>query len=279
MATQNKQKLNWLERNLAEGLIVDAAWLEARGYSRSLRSQYVSAGWLEQPARGVFRRPRGKLTWEQVVISLQIVLNLPVSLGGRTALDLQGYAHYVSGTQDSVHLYTETRLPGWLSKLPVDAQFAIHNRHRFLPPIEKYFDGVTLPDRDAASEQILSGALRVMYWNHVEWPLIMSTPERAILELLDELPHNETFHQLGVTMEGLVDLSPRRMQRLLQDATSIKVKRLFFFFADRHNHRWLKHISREKIDLGKGKRMIVNGGKFDSKYQITVPKEFIHAVS
>jgi len=102
----------------------------------------------------------------------------------------------------------------------------------------------------------------------------MSTPERAYLELLDELPQKETFHMADVTMEGLVNLSPRRMQFLLENATSIKVKRLFFFFAERHQHSWLKRINRKKIDFGKGKRMLVKGGKFDPKYQITVPGEF-----
>ncbi|MDX2417448.1 MAG: type IV toxin-antitoxin system AbiEi family antitoxin domain-containing protein, partial [Xanthomonadales bacterium] len=48
---------------------------------------------------------------------------------------------------------------------------------------------------------------------------------------------------------------------------------LFFFFADRHGHRWLKHIKRDKIDLGKGKRMLVKGGKLDPKYLITVPED------
>ncbi len=62
MAVQSGKKLNWLDRELPEGLLVDAAWLEAHGYSRSLRSQYVTAGWLEQPTRGVFRRPRGSLS-------------------------------------------------------------------------------------------------------------------------------------------------------------------------------------------------------------------------
>ena len=49
MTVQSGKKLNWLEHELPEGLLVDAAWLEANGYSRSLRSQYVAAGWLEQP--------------------------------------------------------------------------------------------------------------------------------------------------------------------------------------------------------------------------------------
>jgi hypothetical protein len=72
-------------------------------------------------------------------------------------------------------------------------------------------------------------------------------------------------------MEGLVNLSPRRLQKLLEDCKSVKVKRLFFFLADRHAHAWLKRTERGRIDLGKGKRMLVRGGKLDPKYQITVP--------
>ncbi|MDZ7810714.1 MAG: type IV toxin-antitoxin system AbiEi family antitoxin domain-containing protein [Arhodomonas sp.] len=112
----------------------------------------------------------------------------------------------------------------------------------------------------------------------MELPLLISTPERALLECLDELPQEESFHDVDVLVEGLVDLSPRRMQRLLEQAHSIKVKRLFFFFAERHSHRWLAHIAMDRIDLGKGKRMLVKGGKLDPKYQITVPAELLDAV-
>jgi Transcriptional regulator, AbiEi antitoxin, Type IV TA system len=44
------------------------------------------------------------------------------------------------------------------------------------------------------------------------------------------------------------------------------------FFADRHQHAWLKRLKKYEIDLGKGKRMLVKGGKFDAAYQITVPE-------
>jgi ParB family chromosome partitioning protein len=47
------RKLDWIERHLPEGLVVDASWLSRHGYSTSLRSHYVAAGWLEQPARRV----------------------------------------------------------------------------------------------------------------------------------------------------------------------------------------------------------------------------------
>ena len=74
-------------------------------------------------------------------------------------------------------------------------------------------------------------------------------------------------------MEGLSSLSPRRLQKLLLDCRSIKVKRLFFWFSDRHQHAWLKRIDGAQMDLGKGKRMIVRGGKLNASYQITVPED------
>jgi len=97
--------------------------------------------------------------------------------------------------------------------------------------------------------------------------------ERALLEILDELPTGDTFHQVDMAIEGLTNLSPRRLEKLLLDCRNVKVKRLFFFFADRHQHGWLKHIDKQAIDLGKGKRMIVRGGKLDPGYQITVPED------
>jgi hypothetical protein len=50
MGEQTVSKLNQLEKDLPEGLLVTAAWLEKRGYYGSLRKKYVDQGWLEQPA-------------------------------------------------------------------------------------------------------------------------------------------------------------------------------------------------------------------------------------
>ena len=67
-------------------------------------------------------------------------------------------------------------------------------------------------------------------------------------------------------------MSPHRVQTLLEDCPNIKVKRLFFWFAERHEPAWLKKIDRDRIDLGKGKRLIVRGGRLDTHYLITVPE-------
>jgi hypothetical protein len=277
MTTRKGGKLNQLERLLPEGLLVDAAWLERQGYSRALRHQYVSSGWLVQPVRGVYHRHRTISSWEQIVISLQTLLQYPVSVGGRSALELQGYAHYLPTSPDvrTIHLYIDKKLPGWLTKFSANAEFISHNRSRFLSPVKQDQEALALDNTRTDTEAtLLPGGLLIMPWGQWKWPLVISSPERAILELMDELPRNESFHQVDMIMEGLVNLRPRRLQGLLEDAKSIKVKRLFFFFADRHRHKWLKHLDRKQISLGSGKRVIFQGGILDSKYRITVPEEF-----
>src|ERR1700682_5499584 len=127
MIRQKQRPLNRLEREVPEGVLVDAAWLKRRGYSRQLLSHYVTAGWLTQPTRGVYSRPRGSLSWQPGVISLQALLDYPLLVGGRTALELQGYAHYLPHEQKEVHLYGPKPPPKWLYKLPLNTHFVYHN--------------------------------------------------------------------------------------------------------------------------------------------------------
>ena len=280
LGLHSRGKLNLLQRSLPEGLVVDSAWLERHGYSRGLRSKYVASGWLDQVARGAYRRPSARLAtvaeeglrWEAVVVSLQTLLGRPFSVGGRTALELQGFGHYLatSGPRE-IHLYGAGSPPGWVHKLGLPQRFVFHNSKRLfreeagIPEDACRTTAAPLPEsllrRPAAQSQ---------------WPLIMSAAERAVLELLDEVPRHETFHQADMLMEGLSTLSPRRLHRLLADCRSVKVKRLFFWFAERHEHAWLGRLGRDGIDLGRGKRMLVRGGKLDTKYGITVPPD-LHA--
>ncbi len=45
MAEQKISLLNRLGKDLPEGLVVDAAWLEERGMASNLRAYYVKNGW------------------------------------------------------------------------------------------------------------------------------------------------------------------------------------------------------------------------------------------
>lgn len=283
MGEQKKDKLNWLQRNLPEGLVVDAAWLEKQGYSSSLRSKYVAHHWLDQVVRGVYRRPAPvpagpeTLRWQPVVVSLQMLLGYPVNVGGRTALELQGFGHYLpSVPRHEAHLYGVEILPNWLFKLKLKTRFVFHNAKRLFKDADALRNLKTRTEkldavRSARTDHLPNGYIQ-QPWGQWEWPLTTSAPERAILELLDEVPQRETFHQADVLMEGLGNLSPKRLHTLLLDCRSVKVKRLFLWFAERHNHAWLRSLDRNGINLGRGKRMLVKGGKLDPKFNITVPE-------
>jgi hypothetical protein len=279
MGTQRGSKLNRLQHDLPEGLVVDAGWLERQGYSRALRSKYVAHGWLEQVARGVYRRPAATLSypdkkdeglrWQHVVISLQTILERSLTVGGRTALELQGFAHYLgAGEFREVHLYGNEPPPTWVAKLPLETKFVFHNARSLF---KHRASSLGAPDGERGGRSLAGGLVR-QTWGQWEWPLVMSSPERAILELLNEVPQRETFHQADMLMEGLRTLSPKRVQKLLVECRSVKVKRLFLWFAERRNYPWLKQLDRSEIDLGTGKRMLQRGGKLDPKFNITVPE-------
>ena len=93
-------------------------------------------------------------------------------------------------------------------------------------------------DIDDASIEAAAAGLMVDVWR---WPLKASSPERTILEALDEQPRNAAFENLGKVFEGLVSLRPKRLMALLAACRSVKVRRLFFAFADKHRHAWRKH--------------------------------------
>jgi hypothetical protein len=266
VAKGSTNKLNQLQQ-LPDWAIVDAAWLEQHGYSSSLRSQYVKAGWLCQPAPRTYRRSSSPLTWRQVITSLQTFLGYPLTVGGRTALEEEGYGHYL-GERAEVHLYGPKK-PPWLMALQLNVQFQWHNSRRLFPDdLAPAGNGRFADKRDA----ILPGGFMVSAAG-LSWPLRLSSMERAFLELLDELPTHESFHQVDMLAEGLTNLSPRRLQLLLESCRSIKMKRLFFFFARRHCHAWLGKLDRATINLGSGKRVVAKGGKLDPEYQITVPED------
>jgi len=262
-------KLNQLQTLLPAGLLVDGEWLRARGYYSSLVAKYVSRGWLEQPTRGAYRRAgvapaRDAAPWQTVVVSLQQLRPPLLLLGGRTALELQGYGHYLTPRGSAeVHLYGAGTPPVWARRLLAPA-LVFHRARLFAhdPLLQTDPDPaalalhVTRPDRDG-----LTGLLQV------------STPERAMLEVLDAVPQTASFHEADTLVESLSTLSPRRLSALLADCKSVKVKRLALWFADRQGHAWAKRLDRDGIDLGVGNRVLEPSGRLDRTYRITVPRE------
>ena len=105
-----------------------------------------------------------------------------------------------------------------------------------------------------------------------------STPERAFLEALDELPGYQDFDNLDKLFESFDEPDMQLLKDLLTACTKINVKRLFFFYADRHDHfDWHSSIDAADFDLGTGDRIVRRDtdAKMHPRYRITVPEIFL----
>ncbi len=269
MSHARSPRLKPLLDTVPPGFMVDTPWLRSRGIDPKSIHNYVARGWLERIVRGVYRRPLPEgaqigfvESWAIPLLSLQWIMKYPVHLGGESALDVAGYGHNLSlGGRPRVQFYGE--VPSWLTRLPMQTEIVV--RRRILFADDPF--GIDDASPDAVGNQPMAGVWR--------WPLRTSSPERAILEALDELPRNTTFENLDRIFEGLVSLRPKRLDALLTACRSVKVRRLFFVFADRHGHAWRKHLDTSRIDFGAGPRAFAEGGRLHPTYRIYVPEAFL----
>ena len=265
MNHQRTPRLKPLLDAVPPGFMVDTPWLRAQGIDPKSIHDYVARGWLERVVRGVYRRPLPEGarsaygdSWEIPLLSLQWLMKYPVHLGGESALDVLGYTHYLSlGGKPRVGFYGQA--PSWLKRLPIGTQIVVRRCTLFGD------DPLGIEDAGSGAG---AGGPTVGVWR---WPLKASSPERAILEALDELPRRASFENLDKVFEGLAALRPGRLMALLTSCRSVKVRRLFFVFADRHEHEWRKHLDASMIDLGSGPRALVEGGRLHPAYRIYVP--------
>lgn len=267
MSEQKYRKINRLLEMLGDATLVSSRWLRAHGYSSSLVARYVAGGWLASPARGVYGRKGGVLAWEGVVQSLQQFEHLSLHVGGRYALAWQGHEHYLRlGEAATVSLYGPDRLPAWVNRLGLAERFEHCGRGPFgLPALPLDADA----DRDLLFEQGLESLDTSSNGN----PVVFATPERAMLELCDQPPSAALVYEADAVMQGLAGLRPALVSRLLWTCRSVKAKRLFLALAERHAHAWLQRIERDGLDLGRGKRVLVPGGRLHPTYHITLPAD------
>lgn len=267
--TSRTSRLKLLLNDLPPGFIVDTAWLRAREIDSKSIHRYVNQGWIERIVRGVYRRPlpesapnRHKLSWEAVLVSLQQLMGYSVHLGGKDALNFAGYSHYVMmGKSQRVHFYGDA--PSWLKRLPMTDHIVLHRPTLFGG------DPVGIVDSTTPHKEI---SWTVGVWN---WPIKVSCPERAILELIAKLPGSISFEYVEQIFEILMTLRPELLMALLKACRSVKVRRLFFVYADLYQHPWRKHLDTDQIDFGSGPRALVPGGKFHPTYHISLPEFFI----
>ncbi len=275
MTVEKGYHLNRLLQRLPPGLLVDTDWLQAQGLSHSRVHDYVKRGWLERLMPRVYRRPAaaGPVRWELAVVSAQGLVENPFHVGGPTALDLLGLSHFLDlGRKARVWLYDPGRTaPGWLARLPLDVDVRL-SRRRLFGEAELGLEWRRLELGTGRLGGTVDHPVRSEPWDQF---MRLAGAERATLELLEEVGAEVGFHTADKLFEGLANLRPAVMEELLRQCASVKAKRLFFFFSDRHGHAWARRLDAGKFDLGRGKRQIAKGGRLDPRYQITVPGELL----
>jgi len=230
-----------------------------QGFSSHTLDNYLKSGVLKKLVNGIYMRQESKLSWQGAVASLPNLVDEPVAVGGLTALELQGFAQYLSlNKQRKIHLYSSGYCPVRLKVIFSQIDGVELQWHRTARLWSKGW-----PDKSMLGEY---------QWR--EEAMSMSTSEQAILEVLMALPEAVSFEHAEQLMQGLTQLSPRKLDALLKECKNVKVKRLFFWLAERFNYPWFKKLDVRDYDLGSGKRVVAVGGKLDVRYNITVPKSF-----
>jgi hypothetical protein len=190
----------------------------SQGFSRQLVRKYVQSGWLKSLARGVFVRPTQPVDPDGIILGMQRLAGAPFHLGGLSALNRQGHAHYLPlGFEAATHLWGRDAAPAWVSAVKLRELFVFH-RERLFEERANAVGLVRLPTRVR------------------DWTVTASSLERAIMEVLSLVDESESsFVHAAELFEGLTVIRPKVVNELLAACRSLKVKRLFLFLGSRTN--------------------------------------------
>ena len=251
MSTEVSSKINRLLNSQPPGIVMLSSWLVEHGYSHDLQRRYKKSNWLRPIGTGAVIRSNDKVGYEGAIYALQAQGGLTIHPGGRTALSLLGKAHYLELAARKAVLFggSGEKLPAWFKK------------HDWGLKVDYYETSFLTQGLGLTEVEVKNFSIKV------------SGAARALMECLYLAPRKQELTECFELMEGLNNLPPKQVQTLLEDCQSVKVKRLFLYMAEKANHSWFNYLDIAKIDLGKGKRSIVNNGVFVDKYGITVPKE------
>lgn len=253
-------KINHLLSEWPAGALVMQSWLHEHGVGPNLIQKYQRTGWVERVGHGAWKRACDNIDWQGGAFALQQGAAVDIWPGGATALSLAGYSHYMTFGKQAVELFGTpgATLPGWF---------------------RKYGRDVDVSFRPSGLFDVLEDlALQLFQVPYRQFELKISTPERAVLELIHQSDDEVLFSSVADVLNGFATLSPRRLQNLLEACSSIRVKRVFLLLARNAGHAWYERIERSSIDIGKGKRQIIRGGgRLDKEFLITVPESFANA--
>ncbi len=233
MTTTTRSKLNTLYTGLPLGSPIISAQLAELGVSADLAVHYARSGWLKRLGRGVYCRPGEALSLHPSLVVLERQID-GLHVGGKTALEWYGVRQYVS-QQPALHLYgwATARLPDWFSQ---HFPGGYHRKRLFSEKPEQMPGVGPFENRDGA-------------------PLV-SAPERALLELLDEVGVRQPLQEAREIAEGTYNLRAEVLMELLKRCTSVKTVRLCLRLGRELSLPWVDKLDETALPKGSARAWI-----------------------
>jgi len=178
-----------LQTLVPEGLPVTKRWLtkQSSESDRHALDNLLKSKQLKALAPGVYVRPGTHVTWQGVVAALQAIFGRDLSVGGLTALELQGFC--------------------------------------------------PLP---AAVAPTIGASLRQGCFAGLAEPCL--TARAGLPGGADGCSGGNLFRACQSTASGHDNAVAARMEQLLRKCTNVKIRRLFYWMAERNAYAWVKKL-------------------------------------
>jgi len=218
---------------LPQGEPLSSQALRLHGLSKFHAPWLARHGWLRRLGRDAYIGPSDKLTREGALAFLSA--RIPgFHVGGKTALAWRGVRHNVA-VKERLTLWGDqpVRLPAWFTAR-FDAHFQVTN----------LFDE-SMP-KSLGLQPLPGGRPEIL----------VSVPERALLELLSDVGKTESLEEAGHLVESIRSLREEVLDELLAHIKRIKVVRLAEKFAADADLPWASVARTHSKRLGGGARWI-----------------------
>ena len=222
--------------SLPRGEPLSTAALQVRGLSAFRASALARGGWLVHLARGVYMLPGDTLTRDGCLAFLSG--QIPgFHVGGKTALAWRGVRQNIA-FREHLNLWGNAprRLPGWFTQ-----RFAADYQSTQL-----FDDG--LP-QGCGLQPLPGGNARVL----------VSVPERAMLELLSDVGKLQSLAEAQDLVESLTGLRTKVLDELLLHTDRIKVVRMAASMATSMKLPWTALAEKHSERIGGGARWVAVG--------------------
>lgn len=236
MRTSTDFSFKSLLANAVRGQPLTLPGLAAQGLTSKHAARLAQSGWLVRRGHGVYSLPGDTLDRDACLSVL--AASVPgLHVGGKTALAWRGVRHNLS-TREVLSLWGDksTKLPGWFAQgFPCHYQAA----HLFDDALPASIGLAPLP---GGRQDVL-----------------VSTPERAVLELLSDVGKRQTLEEARHLVEGARMLRLPVLEELLSSLVRIKVARLACELAEELDLPWKSLAQKYSRRLGGGARWVSVG--------------------